>query len=167
MSLARILPFLLTLAAVSATPNIHGQDASTYKMEFVRAGRVNLAESGLVTVILKVTPLIDDFKLVLSMRVGYDMGNGAAEVDVEKGNNVRFIVYDTALHKMSEKLRRFIAARTDLGSNRNFFLLRIDFRVPLEERVQRMKLRYGLWEGKNDDIRHEQDFDFVVEDAGQ
>ncbi|MBP8823719.1 MAG: hypothetical protein KBH07_08755 [Flavobacteriales bacterium] len=134
-------------------------------MEFVRAGQVKLADHSLVTVILKVMPLTDDFKLVLSMRVGYDMGNGAAEVDVEKGNNIRFTVYDTALHEMSKKLRQFIAARTELKSKKNFFLLRMDFRVPRDERVERMKLQYGLWEGKNDEIRHEQMFDFVVEDA--
>lgn len=162
-----MLPFLCSSAALLASFPAVGQAPSTYKMEFVRAGRVDLAGSGMVTVILKVTPLTDDFKLVLSMRIGYDMGNGAAEVDVEKGKNVRFIVYDTSLHEMSKKLRQFIAARTDLRSNKNFFLLRIDFRVPLEESVKRMKLRYGLWEGKNDEIRHEQDFDLVVEEVGR
>lgn len=167
MKFARILPLLCGIVALLAFFPAHGQAPSTYKMEFVCAGQVKLAEHSLVTAILKVTPLTDDFKLVLSMRVGYDMGNGAAEVDVEKGNNVRIIVYDTALHEMSRKLRQFIAARTDLRSTSNFFLLRIDFRVPRDERVERMKLRYGLWEGKNDDVRHEQDFDFAVEDAGR
>lgn len=167
MNFVRILPLQLALMALLGSFPAVGQAPSTYKMEFVRAGQVKLAEHGLVTVILKVTPLTDDFKLVLSMRVGYDMGNGAAEVDVEKGNNVRFIVYDTALHEMSRKLRQFIAARTDLKSTKNFFLLRMDFRVPKDERVERMKLRYGLWEGKSDEVRHEQDFDFAVEDAGR
>lgn len=169
MKFTRILPLSLLLglmALVGSFPAV-GQTPSTYKMEFACAGQVQLADHGLVTVILKVTPLTDDFRLVLSMRVGYDMGNGAAEVDVEKGNNVRFTVYDTAMREMGRKLRQFIAARTDLKSTKNFFLLRMDFRIPKDERVEHMKLRYGLWEGKNDEVRHEQDFDFAVEEAGR
>lgn len=61
MKFTRILPVLLALMALLGSFPAVGQAPSTYRMEFVRAGQVKLAEHGLVTVILKVTPLTDDF----------------------------------------------------------------------------------------------------------
>ncbi len=117
--------------------------------------------------IFKVTPHVEDFRLVVSMKVTYDMGHGEMVVDIMKGQKVRITVYGKSVREKDPNLYAFIKDSVDVDSEGPMHLLRFDFLDPPEGKVERMKVKYGLWEGAHDSVRHESEFDFVVEPLGQ
>lgn len=140
------------------------QDSPSYKMEFVRSAMVRAGDQSMLVAVLKVTPTVPDFKLVLSMRLGYDIGDGERSLDVQQSPDIRFTVYGADVESKSKKVYEFVKDKVDLNSDKDIYLLRIDFHNLTAERVKDMWLKYGLWEGENDEIRHEQEFRFAVED---
>lgn len=158
------ISWAIGFAALMAPMAICAQDSSSYTMEPVRAAIVRTGEKSMLVAVLKVTPTVPDFKLVLSMRLGYDMGDGARSVDVQQEPDVRFTVYGADVESKDKKVHEFVKDKVDLNKEKDIYLLRIDFRGLALDGVQDLWLKYGLWEGVRSDIRHEQEFTFVVED---
>jgi hypothetical protein len=158
----RIFLFSLLLSMlIPAT--VSAQDPSTYKMDLVRAAWVG-SEHPYMVVVFKITPTVPDFKLVLSMRLTYDIGDGEKILDIQKTTNARMSVYGNNVQEKSLKLYNFVKDKVDLNADKDLMLLQIDLRKISAERVARMKLKYGLWEGENSEVRHEKEYDFAVED---
>ncbi|MBP7450725.1 MAG: hypothetical protein KA817_11870 [Flavobacteriales bacterium] len=158
--IARALLFTAVITPVA----ICAQDSSSYKMEFVRAAMVRAGEESMLVAVLKVTPIVPDFKLVLSMKLSYDLGDGERSMDIQQSPDIRFTVYGADVESKSKKVYAFVKDKVDLNKEKDIFLLRIDFRGLPPDGVKDMWLKYGLWEGENDEIRHEQEFRFAVED---
>ena len=140
------------------------QDSSTYALEFVRAAQVGSATKPMTVVVLKVTPLVPDFKLVMSMRLAYDIGHGGMELEAQSSADMRFTVYGNDVESKSRTVYEFVKDKVDLAAEKDIYLLRIDFRNLSTEPITDMWLRYGLWEGSDAEVRHEKEFRFVVED---
>ena len=154
----------LTLSTVFLpSSTVVAQDTPTYKMDLVRAAWVG-SEHPYMVVVFKITPTVPDFKLVLSMKFAYDIGDGEKVLDVLKSGNIRMTVYGSDVQEKSQKLYNFVKGKVDLNSDKDLMLLQIDLRNISEERVARMKMKYGLWEGKNSEVRHEKEYDLGVED---
>lgn len=158
---------LLLILPLLSSNGASAQDSSSYKMEFVRAGWITKEGHNMVVVMMKVTPTSPDFKLVLSMRLFYDFGNGERSMDVQQDPDMRITVYGNDVESKSKVMYRFVKDKVDLQNEKDIFLLRFDFRDASAERVKDMWFKYGLWEGKNDEVRHEQEFRFPVEDLTQ
>lgn len=155
---------LLLIVPLLSSHGACAQDSSSYKMEFVRAGWVTQEGHTMVVVMLKVTPTRPDFKLVLSMRLFYDLGDGKRSMEVKQDPDMRITVYGKDIESKSEVMYRFVKDKVDLQNEKDIYLLRFDFRDVSTERVKDMWFKYGLWEGENDEVRHEQEFRFPVDD---
>ena len=154
---------LLFTALLSSIPTF-AQDTTTYKLEFVRAGWVIKESHTMVVVMLKVTPTSPKFKPVLSMKLSYDIGDGERSMEVHDNPDIRITVYGNDVESKSKVMYRFVKDKVDLENEKDILLLRFDFRDLTPDRVTDMWFKYGLWEGENNEVRHEQEFRFAVED---
>lgn len=155
---------ILFLVALCASAPAKAQDSSTYKLEFVRAGWFVKDSHNMVVVVLKVTPTSPDFKPVLSFKLSYDIGDGERSMAVSDNPDIRITVYGNDVESKSKVIHRFVKDRVDLENEKDILLLRFDFRDLTPDRVTDMWFKYGLWEGEHDEIRHEKEFRFAVDD---
>jgi len=121
----------------------------------------------MVVVVLKVTPTSLDFVPVLSFKLSYDIGDGERSMAVSDNPDIRITVYGNDVETKSKVIHRFVKDRVDLENEKDILLLRFDFRDLTPDRVQHMWFKYGLWEGENDEIRHEKEFRFAVDDLSE
>lgn len=157
---------LLFTALLSSLPTF-AQDSTTYKLDFVRAGWVVMKSHNMVVVVLKVTPTSPAFKPVLSFKLSYDIGDGERSMAVSDNPDIRITVYGNDVESKSKIIYKFVKDKVDLENEKNILLLRFDFRDLTPDRVKDMWFKYGLWEGENDEIRHEQEFRFAVDDLSE
>jgi len=157
---------ILLFSALLTTMTVAAQDTTTYKLEFVRAGWVVKDSHSMVVVTLKVTPTSPDFKPVLSFKLSYDIGDGERSMAVNDNPDIRITVYGNDVESKSKVMYRFVKDKVDLENEKDILLLRFDFRDLTPDRVTDMWFKYGLWEGENNEVRHEQEFRFAVEDLG-
>src|SRR5690606_13557794 len=76
---------LLTLAIlIVLSPAVWSQQNSTYKMDLVRSVQFTSDHQNHLLAILKVTPTVKDFKMILSMRVTYEIGQGTKTIDLQR-----------------------------------------------------------------------------------
>lgn len=156
----RRLFFLLVLLGLQAV--LRAQDSATYKMEMVRAAWVGPSDKSYVVMVFKVTPTVPDFKLVFSMNFTYDAGYGE-QVLAQGSHNIRMAVYDQDVWNTDRKVYRFLENKIDFNAAEPFMLLRVDLRRLPDRNIRHLRVKYGLWEGKDAEVRHEQWFDFPVE----
>lgn len=142
--------------------NLLAQDSSTYKMEILRAAWVGPSDKSYVVMVFKITPTVANFKLVLSMKFTYDAGQGE-QVLTEHSKIIRMAVYDEHVRDKDRKVYNFVQDKVDLNSGNPVMLLRVDLRSLPDRSLDHLRVKYGLWEGKDDEVRHEQWFDFPVE----
>ena len=161
------LTLLLLFAAVLSSLPTFAQDTTTYKLDFVRAGWFVKDSHSMVVVVLKVTPTSLDFVPVLSFKLSYDIGDGERSMAVSDNPDIRITVYGNDVETKSKVIHRFVKDRVDLENEKDILLLRFDFRDLTPDRVQHMWFKYGLWEGENDEIRHEKEFRFAVDDLSE
>lgn len=167
LNFARSLYLPLIAVHICVCAPAQGQGKSSYKMDFVRAGWLHSADHDKVMAIFQVTPQTPEFRMVLSMRVAYDIGKGEVLVDMEKDRQARITVYGNDLEKKNKKLYEFVKDKVELNGPTPVYLLRIDILNPSTEKVEHMKVKYGLWEGAKAEIRNEQQYDFAVEDLNE
>jgi hypothetical protein len=161
------IALVLLLTAQLCSMPLAAQDSSTYKLDFVRAGWFVKDSHNMVVVVLKVTPTSPDFVPVLSFKISYDIGDGERSMAVSDNPDIRITVYGNDVETKSKVIHRFVKDHVDLENEKDILLLRFDFRDLTPERVQDMWFKYGLWEGENNEIRHEKEFRFPVEDMGE
>ena len=144
---------------------LFAQENSSHTMNFVRAVQFESEGRNHILVVFKVVPIISNFKLILSMRVAYSIGHGEKVVDIQKQkeDNIRIVVYGKDIEKRNEKLYNLIKDRVHVENAENVRFITFDFYDVTEEKIDRMKITYGLWESGNSNIRNEQEYNFTVD----
>lgn len=159
--LFRILAFV-SLLTITAKDNF-AQEKSSYDMKFVHAMQFDKHDDNHILTVFEVTPTVNDFKLILSMRVIYEIGQGEKIVDVQKQkeDNIRIVIYGKTLPEKNPTLYNQIKDKINLDDEVR--LITFDFYDITTEPVDRMSITYGLWESHDSDIRTEKRYDFNVE----
>lgn len=149
------LSMLLFITCCSLN-KVMGQEESSYKMDLVNV--IDKEEEKTVTVILKVSPTIKDFKLIISGRVEYSFGRKSIKTDIQKDPNVQIIVYGDDFATKDPELSNLLNKDFEMGDN-DFLLV---FNISNIKGVDLVEgyFKYGLWESNNSDVRNEQMFSF-------
>jgi len=155
------LKFITTLSIVLLTLTyfIHpavGQEPSSYKMTLEKV--IDYKKKNKISVILKVSPTIEDFKLIASTKVEYSFGRKKLKTNIQKDPNTHIIVYGDNFLTKNTKL--FKPIKNDLEVGKDEFLLVFTFSNIKGKHLAEGSIRYGLWESNNPDIRNEQTFVF-------
>jgi hypothetical protein len=126
---------ILILVILLIGSQLSAQEGSTYEMEFVRAGWLN-DRSGQkqIVVVFNIIPLIDDFQLIVSMRLGYELHGRNEVVDIQGVNNIRFAVFGNDVSSKKPILYQFIKDHVDLDKE-NIYLLQMIFTNMGEEPI--------------------------------
>lgn len=133
-----------------------GQEESSYKMTLVKV--IDEEQENAVTVILKVSPTIEDFKLIISGRAEYSFGRKSIKTDIQKDPNIQIIVYGDDFATKNPKLSNLLNEDFDMGDED--FLLVFKISNIKGENLVEGYFKYGLWESNNSEIRNEQTFFF-------
>ena len=157
--------FVLTLLSFQTI----AQEKPSYQMDFIRAGYKIKNDKPQITTVLRVTPTIDNFKLILGTKIGLDMGDGLRTFDFRKEKDplVQAIVYDPNFEEKDKELYQFIKSAPAFSKEGEFFYIVFNLTGPSVKKTDEMKLTYGLWETNNTDVRHEKEFTFKVEEFKQ
>lgn len=145
------------------------QEPTTYKMDFVRACSDSSKNGKNILTLFKVTPIVKDFKLVLSMRVFYQLEKEKEILSFLKPNedNIGIVVYGRNVQEKNKFVYDFIKDRIDLEKeNDEVYFIAFIFHNITKEIVEKMSITYGLWESDNLNVRHEKRYDFMVEQVG-
>ncbi|MCC3160266.1 hypothetical protein LJ737_23720 [Hymenobacter sp. 15J16-1T3B] len=143
--------------------------ASAYRVQLVRAACT--ADSNVVVAVFSVTPTYKKaFPPILSTKIAYGFGGGPARVvDITKqpdGKKVGLVIYGKDVQTKNAQVYQLVKDRVPLTQPGDLMLLAFYFYGVATElpRDRRMSITYGLWEKRNPNLRHEQQFDVVVED---
>ena len=107
---------LVTFIALPAV--IWSQEPLTYKMDLVRAVQFTSENQHHILTILKVTPTVKDFKMIMSMRVTYEIGQGSKVIDVQKQkeDKISIAIYGTDMAQKNSKLFELVQDRLNLNT---------------------------------------------------
>lgn len=143
------------------------QQSSSYNMELVRAVQFNSEGQNHILTIFKVIPAIKDFKLIMSMRVTYEIGQGAKVVNVQKQkeDHINITIYGKNVQEKSQKVYDWVKDKLNLNTEEDIRLIVFDFHDITKTQVDNMTVIYGLWESNNENIRNEKTFTFKVENS--
>jgi len=145
----------------------YAQESSTYKMKFVRACQDSSDKGNYIMAVFSVLPTIKDFKLILSMKVTYALGHEKENVRVLKQNedNIKIVIYGNSVKEKNTLIYDFIKDSVQLEAQEDLRLIVLYFGNVTKEKVDEMSITYGLWESDNPDVRHENKYDFKVENV--
>ncbi len=145
----------------------YAQKPSSYKMDFIRACTDSSEKENYIIAVFKVLPIINDFKLILSMRVIYAFGHRKENIVVLKENedSIKIIIYGKSVEEKSKWMYNFIKDKVDLKTEQDLRLIVFYFKNLTNKKVDEMSITYGLWESNNDKIRNENKYDFKVENC--
>jgi hypothetical protein len=134
-------------------------------MDFVRAVQHASGNQNDILVFLKVTPTVKDFKLIMSMKITYEMGQGTKIIDIQKQkeDNVRSAVYGKDLKEKNPKMYDLVKDKVNLNTSEELYFIVFNFYSLTKAEIDSMTLKYGLWESDNPDVRNEKTFNFKVE----
>ena len=138
---------LLTLATFIAFPTASwSQQPSTYNLDLVRSVQFTSDNQNHILTILQVTPKIKDFKMVLSMKVTYEIGQGKKVIDLQKQkeNNIRVTIYGRDLAQKNQKLYDLVKDSLNLNTDEDIRLIVFDFSNLTKTAVDNMTMIYGL-----------------------
>jgi hypothetical protein len=140
------------------------QQNSTYNIDFVKSVQYTSDSINHILAILKVTPTVKDFKMILSMRVTYEIGQGEKVVNlqIQSEHNIIISIYGKDLQQKNIKLYNLIKDSVNLNTSEDTHLIVFDFHDITKTQIDNMTIKYGLWEGINEDIRNEKTFNFKV-----
>ncbi|PBQ30635.1 hypothetical protein CNR22_02220 [Sphingobacteriaceae bacterium] len=157
------LTLFLNLLCFSITCS--SQKDSSYSMELIRAVQFNSGGQHRILTFLKVTPTVPDFKLILSMKLSYEVGQGMKVIDLQKqqANQIRLTVYGNTMVEKYKPMYELIKEKVDFTKDQNIRIILFDFTDISKSPIDNMTMIYGLWEGKNEDIRNETKFTVNVE----
>nr|NQU93914.1 hypothetical protein [Bacteroidota bacterium] len=136
--------------------NAMGQENSSYEMTLVKV--IDQEVENKVTIILKVSPTIENFKLILSGRAEYAFGRKSIQTNIQKDPNTQIVVYGDDFLTKAPELHDLIKEDIEIGENE--FLLVFNFSNIKGKDLAEGYFKYGLWESNNSEIRDEQTFFF-------
>ncbi len=156
---------LTFVTLILLTTVISAQQNATYNIDIVKSVQYASENQNHILAILKVAPTVQDFKLILSMRVTYDIGHGTHVVNLlkQREDNIRITIYGNDLPQKNIKLYNLIKDSVSLNSSEDTRLIVFDFQDITKTQIDNMTMIYGLWEGVNEDIRTEKAFNFKVD----
>ncbi len=140
------------------------QKPSSYKMEFVRSCADSTEKGKHIMAVFSVIPNVKKFKLILSMKVTYQLQKGPEIISVLKQNedNIKIVVYGKNLEG-NKPLYDFIKDKINLNTEEDLRLIVFYFNNITKENADEMSITYGLWESNNTNIRNEKKYDFNIE----
>lgn len=163
----RIIFATLILSGIMLwTPEkIFARKKTSYNMEFVHSVQLKSENRNHILVVFKVIPTIKKFKLILSMKVAYEIGQGEQVIDIQKQNenNIRITIYGNTIAERNKKLYELIKDKIQLNTDKDIRFIVFDFFDITAEPVDKMSITYGLWESNNPDVRNESTYNFDVE----
>lgn len=100
----------------------------------------------------------------MSMKVTYGIGKDSITIDVQKQkeDNIQFIIYGKDITEKNPKLFNIIKDDLKLSLTDDEYIIVFNFFNVTTTHIDSMSIKYGLWEGKKQDIRNEQTFSFKV-----
>lgn len=129
--------------------------ASSYKMTLVRV--IDEEKENAVKVILKVSPAIKNFKLILSAQAEYSFGRKTIKTDIQKDPTIQIITYGDDFVTKAPELSKQL---NDLEMEKGEFLLVFKISSKKRKNLEEGYFKYGLWESDNPKIRNEHTFFF-------
>lgn len=142
------------------------QKATTYTCDFIRACSDSSKDGRNVLAVFKVTPLVQDFKLVLSMRVVYQFqhGNEITRVLSQNEDNIDIIIYGKDIEQKNKFVYNFIKDNVQIEKEPDdvYFIAFIFYGIT-NDKIETMGMQYGLWERLNTDVRYERKYEFLVD----
>lgn len=163
-----ILILLVTFLFYNNEANAQSSEKPKYNLSFIRAVCNDTVDKNDVLAIFAVTPIKEeDFPPVLSMRITYKVGKNGVEntVDILKseGRKVRLVIFGQNVQEKDERIYRLIKDKIDLSKEKDMRILVFLFEDISEMKVDKMSIKYGLWEKKDQNVRIEETFDFEIE----
>ena len=146
---------MLLLITFCSLNKVMGQEESSYKMTLVKV--IDEEQENAVTVILKVSPTIDGFKLIISGRAEYLFGRKIIKTNIQKDPNTQIIVYGDDFATKASDLSKLLS---DLKMRKDDFLLVFKISNIKGKDLVEGYFKYGLWESNNSEVRNEQTFFF-------
>ena len=129
-----------------------GQEESSYKMNLVKV--IDNQQLNEAMVILKVSPTIEDFKLIISARVEYSFGRKSIKTDIQKDPNIRIIIYGDDFATKDPELSILLNEDLEMEDKDSLLLFKIS--NIKEKNLAKGYFKYGLWESNNSEVRNEQ-----------
>lgn len=158
--LSQLFCLLLIFFGLFKSTNVLGQDASSYNMSLVKV--IDQKKTHKVSVILKVTPTIEDYTLILSGKIEYSFGRKVLKSNVQNDAKLKINIYgDDFYNKVPEY---FTPVKDQIKMEENEILLVFTFSKVKGKGLSEGYLKYGLWESDHPDIRNEQIFEFGPQD---
>ena len=149
--------FLILLTLTLSNNNVLGQEKSSYQMTLVKV--IDKEAKKEVVVILKVSPMIENFKLIVSGRIEYAFGRKSIQSNIQNDPNTQIVVYGEDFPTKAPELYSLIKNDVQIGEDE--FLLVFYFSNIKGRDLAEGYFKYGLWESDNPDVRNEQTFFFV------
>lgn len=153
------LIFIASIILLTLTFSNHyalGQENSSYEMSLIKVIDKEVEKE--VVVILKVSPTIENFKLIVSGRIEYTFGRKTIQSNIQKDPNTQIVVYGQDIPTKAPELYNLIKEGLKIGEDD--FLLVFNFSNIKGKDLAEGSFKYGLWESNNSEIRNEQTFIF-------
>lgn len=132
-----------------------GQEQSSYKMTLVKV--INEEQESRVKVVLKVSPTVKNFRLILSGRAEYSFGRKTIQANIQKDPNIQIVIYGDDFQTEVPELYNLL---NDLQMGEDDFLLVFNISKAKAKGLEDGHFKYGLWESDNPKIRNEKTFYF-------
>lgn len=168
----RVIGILISLFFINAcgTYNPNFVELSTYtkplyNLELLGIYSRDSTDKDDVTALFAVTPIDTvHFKPSISMKIGYSINDGVFKEDsrISPQFNCNMIVYDNNISERNPFLYDKIKYKFGLIAYKDVMFLAVNF-WDMGEKVDSMKIKYGLWEKNNGRLRIEQEFSAQVE----
>lgn len=146
---------ILLLIIYCSVNKVMSQEESSYKMTLVKV--IDEEQKNTVMVILKVSPTIENFKLIISGRAEYSFGRKTIKTDIQKDPNTQIVVYGDDFATKAPELSKLL---NDLEMGKDDFLIVFKISNIKGKGLVKGYFKYGLWESNNSEIRNEQKFIF-------
>ncbi len=159
--------FLITTVVLFGCVTPYVPTTPGYNLNLIGAVTTDSTDQNDVLAVFAVTPINEeDFRPVLSMKITYKVdGEEEKVVDLQRQTEkkVRVIIYGKNVQEKDPMIYQLVKDKVDLAGKKDLFLLAFSFNDISKNKVNKMNIRYGLWEKRNNSIRFEQDFNVDVQ----
>ncbi len=165
-----ILISLLFIDACSTYVNPNFVEPATYtkplyNLELLGIYSTDSTNKDDVVALFAVTPIDTvHFRPSISMKIGYSINDGVFNEDsrISPQYNCNMVIYGNNINERNPFLYNKIKYKFGIMAYQDVMFLAINF-WDLGEDVDKMKIKYGLWEKNNTRLRIEQEFSAQVE----
>ena len=143
------------------------QNTDKFNLTYVASDYIDTINKKSVIVVLGVTPINKkDFPPILSMKFSYKVNDETTETALDILNQeekkVAVVVYGNEINEKAPKVYELIKDRFDLNPSRRIWLLGFYIQNISDDPIERLSIKYGLWEKRNQNKRDEKIFEFNI-----